>query len=588
MGRVLKITETVLRDAHQSLLATRMRTEDMVPILPKIDRVGYYSVEVWGGATFDTCIRFLKEDPWERLRVIRKAMPNTKLQMLLRGQNLVGYRHYPDDVVEKFIEKSAENGIDVFRIFDALNDIRNLKTAIKAVQKVKKHAQGAISYTISPVHTIRNFIDLAKELVDMGVDSICIKDMAGLLAPYDAYNLISELKKEIKIPIQLHTHCTSGFALMTVIKAIEAGVDVVDCAISSLSLGTSQPPTEVVVAALKDTEWDTGLDLHLLQEIAVYFANVRKKYKDVESKFTGCDVSVLVYQIPGGMYSNMENQLREQNALDKLPLVLKEVPNVRKDLGYPPLVTPTSQIVGTQAVLNVLTGERYKVITKETQELVKGKYGKPPGEISEEIKKKVLGDEPPITGRPADYLEPEFEKRKLELGGKMSDEDVLTYILYPEVARKFFEEREKGIVKEKEVPKKVEEMKKPPVSPPRASYRVSVGGRSFVVEVEEIGEAGVERVESREVKPAPPPSLKKMGEIPETGIKVTSPVSGTVLRIQKKEGEVVEEGEVIIVLEALKMEMNVKSPAKGRIKRILMKEGERVKSGDILAIIEPL
>jgi pyruvate carboxylase subunit B len=583
MGTRLKITETALRDAHQSLLATRMKTEDMLPILSKMDKVGYYSVEMWGGATFDTCIRFLKEDPWERLRLIRKGLPNTKLQMLLRGQNLLGYRHYPDDVVEKFVEKSAENGIDIFRIFDALNDTRNLKTAIKSVKRVKKHAQGAISYTISPVHTIQKFIDLAKELVDLEVDSICIKDMAGLLSPYDAYELISKLKESIKIPIQLHTHATSGFALMTMIKGIEAGVDIVDTAISSLSLGTSHPPTEVIVAALKGRERDTGLDLHLLREISDYFADVRKKYKEFESKFVGCDISVLVYQIPGGMLSNMERQLKEQNALDKLPLVFKEVPDVRKDLGYPPLVTPTSQIVGTQAVLNVITGERYKIITRETKDLVKGMYGKPPGEISEEIKKKILGDEKPITGRPADLLEPEFEKKKRELGEDKTDEDVLTYILFPETAKKFFEERGKKPAEEKKEVKKVEKIAPKEVTPPKkASYRVSVGGRTFTVDVEEIGSSETPSVEKAQ------PKKEEKKEEPAGGVPVSSPVSGKVLRIPKKEGDVVEMDEIIIVLEAFKMEMNVKSPAKGRIKKFLCKEGDDVKTGDQLAIIEPL
>jgi pyruvate carboxylase subunit B len=584
MGTRLKITETALRDAHQSLLATRMKTEDMVPILSKMDKVGYYSVEMWGGATFDTCIRFLKEDPWERLRIIRREMPNTKLQMLLRGQNLLGYRHYPDDVVEKFVEKSAENGIDIFRIFDALNDTRNLKTAIRAVKKVKKHAQGAICYTISPVHTIQKFIDLAKELVDLGVDSICIKDMAGLLSPYDAYELISKLKEEIKIPIQLHTHATSGFALMTMMKSIEAGVDIVDTAISSLSLGTSHPPTEVIVAALKGRERDTGLDLHLLREISDYFADVRKKYKEFESKFVGCDISVLVYQIPGGMLSNMERQLKEQNALDKLPLIFKEVPEVRKDLGYPPLVTPTSQIVGTQAVLNVITGERYKIVTKETKDLVRGMYGKPPGEISEEIRKKILGDEKPITVRPADLLEPEFEKKKKELGEDKSDEDVLTYILFPEVAKKFFEERDKKPVEVKrEEVKRVEKIPAKEVPfPRRASYRVSVGGRTFIVEVEEMGSSEMPSLEKAQ------PKKEEKREEPVSGIPVSSPVSGKVLRIPKKEGDVVEMDEVIIVLEAFKMEMNVKSPAKGRIKKLLCKEGDDVKTGDLLAILEGL
>ena len=439
----MKITDTVLRDAHQSLLATRMRTEDMLPIAEKLDQVGYWSLEMWGGATFDTCLRFLNEDPWERLRRLKKAMPNTQMQMLLRGQNIVGYRHYPDDVVEKFVMKAAQNGIDVFRVFDAVNDIRNLEKAMKVAKKAGAKVEGALSYTISPVHDVNLFVNFAKKLVELDADTICIKDMAGLLSPEEARALVKGLKKEIDLPIHLHTHCTSGMAIGTCWEAIGVGVDIVDTAISSMSLATSQPPTETIVYMVKGTPRDTGIDLALLNEIAEYFAEIRKKYVKFESTLPGVDTNVLVYQIPGGMTTNLVNQLREQNALNKLGDVLKEVPIVRKELGYPPLVTPTSQIVGTQAVLNVVVGERYKVIPNEVKQYVKGYYGASPAPIDEAVKKKVIGDEQPITTRPADLLKPEFEKAKKELGSKAkSDEDVLSYVLFPQVALGFFEMRE--------------------------------------------------------------------------------------------------------------------------------------------------
>ncbi|HHV99016.1 MAG TPA: oxaloacetate decarboxylase subunit alpha [Clostridiaceae bacterium] len=442
----VKITETVLRDAHQSLIATRMTTEEMLPILDKLDKVGYNSLECWGGATFDSCLRFLNEDPWERLRIIRKHVKNTKLQMLLRGQNLLGYKHYADDVVEYFVQKAIANGIDVIRIFDALNDPRNIETAIKACKKEGGHAQAAVSYTISPVHNLEYFVNLAKQLVDMGADSICIKDMAGLLVPYAAYDLVKALKKSIKVPIQLHTHYTSGVASMTYLKAIEAGCDIVDCAISPMSMGTSQPPTEPLVATLKDTPYDTGLDIGLLSEIADYFRPIKEKYVQsglLDQKVMGVDVNTLIYQVPGGMLSNLVSQLKQANKLDLFEEVLKEVPRVREDFGYPPLVTPTSQIVGTQAVMNVIAGERYKMVPKESKALVKGEYGKTPAPIPEEITKKILKDEKPITCRPADLIEPELEKIKSEMKQYMEqDEDVLSYALFPQVAEKFFKFRQ--------------------------------------------------------------------------------------------------------------------------------------------------
>lgn len=441
----LKITETVLRDAHQSLIATRMTTEQMLPIIDKMDKVGYHSVECWGGATFDASLRFLKEDPWERLRKLRAGFKNTKLQMLFRGQNILGYNHYSDDVVEYFVQKSIANGIDIIRIFDALNDVRNLQTAINATKKEKGHVQAAISYTISPVHNTDFFIKLAKEFENSGADSICIKDMAGLLTPYAAFDLISKMKKSVKIPLELHTHYTSGVASMTYLKAIEAGVDVVDCAISPMALGTSQPPTEPLVATLQGTEYDTGMDLDILTQIAEYFKPLREKYLAsglLNTKVLGVDINTLKYQVPGGMLSNLVSQLKQQGKEDKLDEVLQEVPRVREDLGYPPLVTPTSQIVGTQAVLNVLMGERYKMVTKETKGICKGEYGKTPVPIKEDFRKKIIGNEKAITCRPADLLKPELSKLKKEAAEWIEqDEDVLSYALFDQVAVKFFEQR---------------------------------------------------------------------------------------------------------------------------------------------------
>jgi oxaloacetate decarboxylase alpha subunit len=436
------ITDTILRDAHQSLIATRMKLDEMLPIADKLDQVGFHSLEVWGGATFDSCIRFLNEDPWIRLRKLKEKIQKTPLQMLLRGQNLLGYHHYPDDVVDMFVKKSIENGIDIIRIFDALNDIRNMEKAIEATKKYGGHAQGTVVYTISPVHNNEYYVSVAKQLVDMGIDSLCIKDMAGLLSPYDAYELVTKLKQEINIPIQLHSHYTSGMASMTYLKAIEAGVDVIDTAMSPFALGTSQPPTETMVAVLKNTPYDTKLDMELLSDIAEHFREVRTHYK-IDSVITMVDTMVLNYQIPGGMLSNLTSQLKQQNALNKLPEVLKEVPRVREDLGYPPLVTPTSQIVGTQAVVNVITGERYKMVINEVKNYVKGLYGKPPAPINPDVKKKIIGDEEAITCRPADLLEPELEKDFKEISYYMEkEEDVLTYALFPQIAVKFFQERQ--------------------------------------------------------------------------------------------------------------------------------------------------
>ncbi len=449
----VKIVDLTLRDAHQSLLATRMRTRDIIPILETFDNAGIYSFEVWGGATFDACHRYLNENPWERLREIRRKVKNTYLQMLLRGQNLVGYRHYPDDIVQKFIEKTVENGLDIFRIFDALNDIRNLITSIKTAKKMGAIVQGTICYTISPVHTIDKYVEIAKELASLDVDSICIKDMAGLLSPKVAYDLVKALKKEIGLPIDVHSHYTSGMASMTLLKSVEAGAEMVDTAMSPLSMGTSHPPTESIVYALEELGYKTGVKLDVLLEVREYFMKIREKYSGyIDPRSTIPDTNVLVYQIPGGMFSNLIAQLKEYNALDKLKDVLKEVPKVREDLGYVPLVTPTSQIVGVQAVLNVLTGERYKVVPKETKDLVKGMYGRTPAPVKDEIRKKILGDEKPIECRPADLLEPEFERRRqelIEMGFEnLSDEDVLIYALFPQTGLRFL----KGEMKEEPFP----------------------------------------------------------------------------------------------------------------------------------------
>ena len=447
----VKITDTTLRDAHQSLLATRMRTEDMLPIAPEMDEVGFYSVEVWGGATFDTALRFLREDPWERLRQLKQRFKKTPLQMLLRGQNVVGYRHYPDDVVEKFVEKAAANGIDIFRIFDAVNDLRNLETAIAAARRAGAHVQGTICYTISPVHTTDIYVKMAKELVEMGSHSVCIKDMAGLLHPYNAYEIVSRIKQVVNVPVQLHCHCTSGMAEMAYVKAVEAGVDIIDCAISSLSQSTSQPPCESMVATFQGSERDTKLDLELLTRISDYFATARSKYAAFEGHVP-VDAGVLLHQVPGGMISNLLSQLREQGALDKLRLVLEEIPRVRADLGYPPLVTPTSQIVGTQAVLNTLLGERYKQVTRETRAYVQGYYGTPPVPIDQAVRQKIAGEGEVISSRPGDHLEPQLEKARQGMGDlASSEEDVLSYALFPQVARDFLEWQAGGAGLEAEV-----------------------------------------------------------------------------------------------------------------------------------------
>ena len=568
MGRV-KLTDTVFRDAHQSLLATRMRTRDMLPIAEKMDQVGFFSLETWGGATFDTCIRYLNEDPWERLRALKKAMPNTPMQMLLRGQNLVGYRHYADDVVDKFVEKAAINGVDIFRIFDAVNDIRNMERSIKAAQKMEKHIQGGISYTISPVHSNELFAQFAVRLAELGCDSICIKDMAGLITPKNAHELIRAVKKEVSLPIDLHTHCTSGMAQMSYFYACQAGVDILDTAMSPLSGGSSQPATESLVASLQGTPYDTGLDLELLTEIKRYFEKIMEVYAPVFNPISArLDTNVLVYQVPGGMLSNLVSQLVEQKALDKYEEVLVEIPKVRKDLGYPPLVTPTSQIVGTQAVLNVITGDRYKMVPKEVKDYVKGLYGKSPAMIDPKVRLKVLCDEEPITVRPADLLAPEYENaRKAVDALKLAkqEEDYLTYALYPQVALKFLQG---AAVEEQLVKKSPASTVSAPINAEPMALNVEIDGESYLVKVAPAG------MTIEEAKP----------KAPKDG--VTVPMQGVIIRYKIKKGDRVAEGDVVAVLEAMKMEQNILANKSGTVKEIYINAGTTVTPGDVLMTIE--
>ncbi|MGC9514809.1 sodium-extruding oxaloacetate decarboxylase subunit alpha [Methanocrinis sp.] len=566
----VRLTETVFRDAHQSLLATRMRTRDMLPIAEKLDQVGFFSMEVWGGATFDACIRYLNEDPWERLRALKLAMPNTPMQMLLRGQNLVGYRHYADDVVEKFVEKAATNGVDVFRIFDAVNDIRNMLVAIKAAKKTDAHVQGSVCYTTSPVHSIEQFTAMAVELADLGCDSICIKDMAGLILPHDAYDLVASMKEAVDVPVCLHSHCTSGMAPMSFIFACEAGVDILDTAISPLGWGSSHPPTESIVASLVGTPYDTGLDLKLLTEIKRYFEKLMEVYAPVFNPISArVDSNVLVYQVPGGMLSNLVSQLIEQKALDKYDEVLAEIPRVREDLGYPPLVTPTSQIVGSQAVLNVLTGERYKAVPKEVKDYVKGLYGRSPAEINPKIKAEILEDEEPIDVRPADLIPPEYEKMKAEAEEKgliRKEEDILTYALYSQVAEKFL----KGEVKE-------EPLKK--ATPTESQAAITIGRKPAAFNVEVDGEAYLVKVAPAGISiEAAEPKAPKDG--------VTVPMQGVIIRYLVGKGDRVSKGDAVAVLEAMKMENDVCANKDGVVEEIYAEVGSTVSPGDILMSID--
>lgn len=586
--QALGITDVVLRDAHQSILATRVRLEDMLPIAPKLDQVGFWSVESWGGATFDACIRYLGEDPWHRIRELKKAMPNTRQQMLLRGQNLLGYRHYADDVVEKFVERAAINGVDVFRVFDAMNDPRNLETALKAVKQQGKHAQGTISYTTSPVHTLDMWVDLAKQIEDMGADSVAIKDMAGILTPYTAFELVSRLKGSLSIPIHMQCHATAGLSSVAILKAVEAGIDNVDTAISSLSMTYGHSPTESVVAMFQGTERDTGLNLELLEEIAAYFREVRKKYAKFEGNLKGVDSRILVAQVPGGMLTNMESQLKEQGAQDKFDQVLAEIPRVREDLGFIPLVTPTSQIVGTQAVINVLTGERYKSITKETAGVLKGEYGAAPAPFNKALQARVLDGAEAITCRPADLLEAEMDKLTAELKGiakkkgikLAADEidDVLTYALFPQIGLKFLENRGNPAAFEpaptgKEAPAR--EAGKPEV------YTVEVNGKSFVVQVNEGGDIeGLKPVGAAGgATPAAAPVAAGGGE-PQA-----APLAGNIFKVLVQPGQVVEEGQLVIILEAMKMETEIRAFKAGTIGAVNVKVGDAVAVGDSLLTI---
>ena len=586
----LKLTELVLRDAHQSLLATRMRLEDMLPIAEKLDKAGYWSVESWGGATFDSCIRYLGEDPWYRIRALKEAMPNTKQQMLLRGQNLLGYRHYADDVVEKFVERAHHNGVDVFRIFDAMNDVRNLETAIKAAIKVGAHAQGTISYTVSPVHTLDMWQEQAKKLEAMGCHSICIKDMAGLLKPYDAEELITELKNTVSVPIAMQCHATTGLSTATYQKAIDAGIDMLDTAISSMSMTYGHSATETMVAITEGTARDTGLNLGELEEIASYFREVRKKYAAFEGSLKGVDGRILLAQVPGGMLTNMENQLKEQGAGDKLDDVLKEIPAVRKDLGFIPLVTPTSQIVGTQAVLNVLTGERYKTITKETSGVLKGEYGSTPAEVDSQLQQRVLDGAEAITCRPADLIDAELDSLEAELVAKAKEDnieladdqvdDVLTYALFPQIGLKFLKNRNNPDAFEPKPTLVTTEKPAPaakPASPQKQSterYSVQVDGKVYDVVVAPGGELKEVQVKDSELIP--------QSASVSTSETLNAPLAGNIFKLLVRAGDAVAEGDVVMIMEAMKMETEVRATHSGTVANVLVSEGDSVATGDAM------
>ena len=590
MTKKIKMTELVLRDAHQSLFATRLRLDDMLPIAQELDNIGYWSLEAWGGATFDSCIRFLGEDPWVRLRELKKACPKTPLQMLLRGQNLLGYRHYADDVVERFVERCVANGMDVFRVFDALNDPRNMKAALQAVRKFGGHAQGTLSYTTSPVHTMQTWLDTTEQLLEIGIDSLVIKDMSGILNPMAAADLVREIKKRFDVELHLHCHSTTGMAEMALLKAIEAGVDGIDTAISSMSGTYGHPATESMVATLQGTEYDTGLDIPRLEKIAAYFRNVRKKYAKFEGQLRGVDSRILVAQVPGGMLTNLENQLKQQNASDKLDLVLEEIPRVRKDLGYIPLVTPTSQIVGTQSVINVLTGERYKTIAKETAGILKGEYGKTPAPVDSALQARVLEGAAPVTDRPADHIAPEMAKIEAEVaeqakakGVKLADntvDDALIVALFPQIAWKFLENRNNPAAFEPAPTGNESAVENKPVSKaaPAASgsavYTVELEGKAFVVKVSEGGDishvATTTAQAATQATPAPTTG----------GTPVTAPMAGNIWKVVATEGQTVAAGDVLFILEAMKMETEVKAAQSGTVRGICVKAGDAVAVGD--------
>jgi pyruvate carboxylase subunit B len=614
MSKKIGITELVLRDGHQSLIATRMRTDDMLPICSTLDAIGFWSLEAWGGATFDACVRFLKEDPWERLKRLRKALPNSQINMLLRGQNLLGYRHYSDDVVHAFVKLSANAGVDVFRIFDAMNDIRNLKTSIEAVKKVKKHAIGTLSYTTSPVHDVAYFVSLAKELETLGCDSIGVKDMAGLLTPSIASELVKALKDSVNLPVHLHSHATSGLASMVMLKSVENGADIIDTCNSSFSEGASHPTTESMVAALKGTPYDTGLDLAKLQEVTAYFREVRRKYWQYESEFTGVDTRVLVNQVPGGMISNLSNQLKEQGALDKMDAVLSEIPRVRKDLGYPPLVTPTSQIVGTQAVLNVMTGSRYKSVTNEVKNYLLGHYGKSPAPIDSEMKKYV-DMSTAITCRPADLLEPEMSKLQSETERlAQSDEDVLTYAMFPDIGQTFLQERNAGSLKpEALLPKEVANAGASRYA--ADEFKVTLHGETFHIKLTGSGHAGEEKrpfyvsvdgiaeeviVETlNEIEISGNGATKGNGKKKETSKTssgrprpnhagcVTTAMPGTIVAVKANVGDKVNAGDGVLVIEAMKMENEIQASTTGTVVAVHVKKGDSVTPDESLLEIQP-
>ena len=592
MAKKIKMTELVLRDAHQSLFATRLRLDDMLPIAHELDDIGYWSLEAWGGATFDSCIRFLGEDPWVRLRELKKACPKTPLQMLLRGQNLLGYRHYADDVVERFVERCVANGMDVFRVFDALNDPRNMKAALQAVRKFGGHAQGTLSYTTSPVHTMQTWLDTTEQLLEIGIDSLVIKDMSGILNPMAAADLVREIKKRFDIELHLHCHSTTGMAEMALLKAVEAGVDGIDTAISSMSGTYGHPATESMVATLQGTEYDTGLDIPRLEKISAYFRNVRKKYAKFEGQLRGVDSRILVAQVPGGMLTNLENQLKQQNASDKLDLVLEEIPRVRKDLGYIPLVTPTSQIVGTQSVINVLTGERYKTIAKETAGILKGEYGKTPAPVDSALQARVLEGAEPVTDRPADHIAPEMAKIEAEVaeqakakGVKLADnavDDALIVALFPQIAWKFLENRNNPAAFEPAPTGNESAVENKPVSKAAptvsgsAVYTVELEGKAFVVKVSEGGDishvATTDPQAAPQAAPAPGPTSG--------GTPVTAPMAGNIWKVVATEGQTVAAGDVLFILEAMKMETEVKAAQAGTVRGICVKAGDAVAVGD--------
>ena len=595
--RRIEVTEVILRDAHQSLIATRMRTEDMLPICEKLDAMGFWSLEVWGGATFDACIRFLKEDPWVRLQQLRQALPNTRLQMLLRGQNLLGYRHYADDVVAAFVEKSAENGIDVFRVFDALNDLRNIETAMKAVKRSGKYAQGTICFTTSPVHTTDLFVEQARQLQNMGADSIAIKDMAGLLTPYGTYELVKAIKDNVPLPLSIHSHATSGLAPLCQMKAIEAGVDRIDTAISSFAGGTSHPATEFQIAALQGTAYDTGLALDPLMEISDYFREVRKKYHQFESEFTREDISVQVNQVPGGMMSNLANQLKDQNALDRIRDVFDEIPRVRKDLGYPPLVTPTSQIVGTQAVYNVLAGERYKTTTNEVKRYLQGGYGQPPAAVNEAVRKQAIGNDSYSQERPADALAPEMDKLRQDIGDLAeSAEDVLTFAMFPDLGREYLEQRRAGTLQPE--PLLPIDAGGRPSSTTATEFKVDVHGETYEVAITGVGDSGGGRRKLYVSLDGMPEEVifEPLNEyVAEDGGKrkqasepghVSAAMPGNVVEVLVNEGDLIEAGQAVLVTEAMKMESEINANIAGKVASVNVAKGDRVTPGDVLMEIK--